>query len=127
MREFDELDFGQWAGRSFDELHNDPRWQQWNVNRGTASPPQGETMHDLQGRVLRGILSAVEAHPNQSVAIVSHAEPIRAAILHFRQISVNEFARVKVDPGSLTTVEFQNGKCSSIHENENIDGEAVAA
>jgi broad specificity phosphatase PhoE len=61
------------------------------------------------------------------VAFFSHAEPIRAAILHFRHISLNEFARVQVDPGSFTTLEFQNGQCSSIHENENLDGEAVAA
>src|SRR5256885_875336 len=29
-RELDELDYGEWSGRRFDELARDPRWQRWN-------------------------------------------------------------------------------------------------
>jgi probable phosphoglycerate mutase len=127
MREFDEVDFGEWAGRTFDALRNDPRWHRWNAHRATAVPPGGETMKDLQARVVCGILCVVEAHPNQTVVIVSHAEPIRAAILYFRRIRLNDFASVQVDPGSLTTLEFQNGHCSVTRQNEGVDRQAVAA
>jgi probable phosphoglycerate mutase len=127
MREFDEIDFGDWAGRTFDELRDDPRWARWNAYRGTAAPPRGESMGELQRRVVHGILSLVQAHPNQCVVIVSHAEPIRAAILHFRRIALKEFALVQVDPGSWTTLEFQDERGAVIRENQSVDGQAVAA
>jgi probable phosphoglycerate mutase len=127
MREFDEIDFGDWAGLTFAELDHDPRWKRWNSHRSAAAPPDGETMRELQTRVVRGILSVVAAHHNQSIVIVSHAEPIRAALLYFRQIPLNDFPRIKVDPGSLTTLEFRDDRCTVIAENESIDSEAAAA
>ena len=31
-----ELDMGEWTGRSFAELERDPRWRAWNERRGLA-------------------------------------------------------------------------------------------
>src|SRR4051812_4943108 len=31
----DEIDYGDWSGRSFSVLENDPDWAQWNARRGT--------------------------------------------------------------------------------------------
>ena len=110
MPEFDEMDFGAWSGCSFDSLQNDCRWRRWNSDRAACRPPGGETMHELQGRVLASLSRLVKAHPGQRIAIVTHAEPIRAAVLHYRGISLGEFARVKIGPGSCTTLEFDGGQ-----------------
>ena len=40
------------------------------------------------------------------IAVVTHAEPARAAVLHYLGISLGEFARVEIDPGSCTTLKF---------------------
>src|SRR3954452_10074827 len=48
----DEHDPGEWAGLTFDALTRDPRWQTWNEHRGSARPPQGESMREVQQRVL---------------------------------------------------------------------------
>src|SRR5215212_7645751 len=29
-----EIDLGDWSGRSFSDLHSDPRWRSWNDARG---------------------------------------------------------------------------------------------
>lgn len=50
--ELDEIDFGSWSGRSFDELNTDPAWRKWNENRGAASTPAGETMAQVQERIV---------------------------------------------------------------------------
>ncbi len=63
-------------------------------------------MHELQRRVLAGLSRLAKAHPGACIAVVTHAEPARAAVLHYRGIPVGEFARVEIDPGSCTTLKF---------------------
>ncbi len=106
MAEFDEADFGAWSGRAFEQLQNDSHWQRWNSDRETCRPPGGETMRELQSRVLAGLSRLATAHPGRRIAVVTHAEPARAAVLHYRGISLSEFARVEIDPGSCTTLKF---------------------
>jgi probable phosphoglycerate mutase len=106
MPEFDEADFGAWSGRAFEQLQNDCHWQRWNSDRATCRPPGGETMHELQSRVLGGLSRVAKAHPGRCIAVVTHAEPTRAAVLHYRGMSLGEFAQVEIDPGSCTTLRF---------------------
>ena len=122
MAEFDEADFGAWSGRTFEQLQNDCHWQRWNSDRETCRPPGGETMHELQSRVLAGLSRLAKAHPGQCIAVVTHAEPARAAVLHYRGISLGEFARVEIDPGSCTTLKF-DGERDEI--SEYVDAEAM--
>jgi len=122
MAEFDEADFGAWSGRTFEQLQNDCHWQRWNSDRETCRPPGGETMHELQSRVLAGLSRLAKAHPGQCIAVVTHAEPARAAVLHYRGISLGEFARVEIDPGSCTTLRF-DGERDEI--SEYVDAEAM--
>ena len=49
---FDELDFGEWSGRSFHTLQDDERWRQWNRERTLVRAPQGESIHDVEQRVI---------------------------------------------------------------------------
>jgi probable phosphoglycerate mutase len=37
----------------------------------------------------------------ESAIMVSHAEPIRAAIMHYRHIALDDFHRVHVEPASI--------------------------
>src|SRR5258706_343195 len=122
MLEFDEADFGAWSGRAFEQLQNDCHWQRWNSDREACRPPGGETMQELQSRVLAGLSRLAKAHPGQCIAVVTHAEPARAAVLHYRGISLGEFARVEIDPGSCTTLKFDDdgGEIS-----EYVDAEAM--
>jgi broad specificity phosphatase PhoE len=102
--ELDEVDFGQWAGCSFEQLNRDLRWAAWNSERGTARPPGGETMLELQKRIL-GHLDRLQAEkPKEKLVLVSHAEVIRAALLHFLGMALDSFARVEIAPASISTL-----------------------
>jgi broad specificity phosphatase PhoE len=125
--EFDEMDFGAWSGRTFDSLQYDPGWRRWNSYRETCRPPGGETVQALQSRVLAGLSALEKAHPDQCIAIVSHAEPIRAAVLYYRGISLNEFARVQIDPGSCTTLQLNGGQSTIVRENAPAEAMMLAA
>jgi broad specificity phosphatase PhoE len=113
MAEFDEADFGAWSGRAFEQLQHDCHWQRWNSDRETCRPPGGETMRELQSRVLAGLSRLAKARPGQCIAVVTHAEPVRAAVLHYRGMSLGQFARVEVDPSSCTTLKFDGKRTSA--------------
>jgi probable phosphoglycerate mutase len=99
--DMDELDTGEWTGRSFASLAFDAGWKAWNKSRGSARPPGGESMAELQGRVLRHVEMLKESKAS-SVVVVTHAEPIRGALLHYRRMSLDRFAEIVVAPASVS-------------------------
>ena len=46
--------------------------------------------------------TVVERHPGEIVAVVSHADPIKAAIAHFTGVHLDLFQRIHVSPASIT-------------------------
>ena len=44
----DEIDFGEWTGRAFDDLAGGDAWDAWNSRRSEATPPGGESMAAAQ-------------------------------------------------------------------------------
>jgi broad specificity phosphatase PhoE len=97
----DEIDFGGWTGLTFEELSAMPQWRAWNEKRDETIPPEGESMRDMQARVLDHLHAVRKSYPWKTVVLVSHAEPIRAALLHAMNLPLNEFARIDVLPGSI--------------------------
>ena len=103
---FDEIDVGEWAGRSFDDLSRDHDWQRWNSQRGSSRPPNGESMQAVQRRVVAHLEQLREDQGDGTILIVSHAEPIRAALLHYADIALDAFLSIAVDPASVSTLFF---------------------
>jgi probable phosphomutase (TIGR03848 family) len=102
--DLNEIDFGAWTGKPFDELHADPRWPVWNSARGTASPPGGESMAQCQARLVR-LLDRLQAqHADQHVALVSHSDVIKAAIAHVLGLPLDHYDRFEISPASISTV-----------------------
>ena len=102
----DEIDMGDWTGRTFESLQTEEAWRAWNARRGSTSPPKGESMGHLQARVLRHIES-LRDRPDESVVIVSHAEPIRAMVLHCLDMPLDDFHEVDIAPASITTLVYE--------------------
>lgn len=100
----DELDYGEWTGRSFEELCQDPQWSRWNKRRGSARPPGGESMRSLQNRVVNHLEQLRNDPIAGTVIVVSHAEPIRAALLHYARIRLDDFLSIEIDPSSVSTL-----------------------
>lgn len=103
---FDEIDFGGWTGQAFMALQNEAAWQQWNSARSTARAPGGESMVEAQARALAGIEALVPQHTARHVVIVSHAEIIRAVLLHHLGLSLDAYCRLEVSPASRSIVEL---------------------
>jgi broad specificity phosphatase PhoE len=97
----DEIDFGEWSGRSFASLGADPQWEQWNSQRERAAPPGGESMAEAQARILSHMARTREAGPNACIAMVTHAEIIRAVVLNAAGMPLRDWAAIEVEPASI--------------------------
>lgn len=100
----DEINVGAWTGRSFADLDKDPDWHSWNTRRGSHRPPNGEDMRSLQQRVVQHLEQLRDDSGDGCVLIVSHAEPIRAALMYYANIPLDDFLLVAVDPASINTL-----------------------
>jgi broad specificity phosphatase PhoE len=99
-----EVNFGRWTGRRFDDLQGDPSWARWNERRASACPPGGETMAEVQARAVSHVERVAAAHPGSGVVLVSHCDTIRAVIAHYLGLSLDNLLRFDIDPASTSSL-----------------------
>lgn len=97
----DELDYGEWSGLTFEALRDCPEWRSWNNRRSKCCPPHGETMLALQERMLRHLSGLRDENIGKTIVIVSHAEPIRAVLMHEVGLSLDEYGKVDIPPAAI--------------------------
>lgn len=114
----DEIDFGEWEGRPFAELEDDPRWRDWNAARSVATAPDGETMAAVQDRALAHIGQSARSSPGEAIAMVTHCDVIRSVVAGILGLSLDNLLRFSVDPASVTRLEVGRwgAKVRSINE-----------
>jgi probable phosphoglycerate mutase len=61
-------------------------------------------MHELQLRMVRHLEQFQDDAGDGAIVIVSHAEPIRSALLHYTGIAFDDFLSITVDPASISTL-----------------------
>lgn len=116
----DEIDCGDWTSLEFAELEQDPRWKRWNSRRGTSRPPGGESMRALQQRTVQHLEQLRYLSGDDTVVIVSHAEPIRAALLYYSRIPLDDFLSVDVAPASISTLAVDRAGIRVIRINQQV-------
>ena len=118
---FIEVDFGGWTNRRFADLAGDPHWQLYNAYRGVSRPPQGEGLLDVQARTVEALLDLHERHPHEVVAIVSHADTLRAILLYFLGMPVDFVQRLELSPARISVLQLGTGAPHIIQVNgENV-------
>jgi probable phosphoglycerate mutase len=99
-----EIDFGEWSGKTFEQLDSDERWRHFNSCRSTASVPGGESFLEVQNRVVKEIDRLAHEHRDARVAIVSHADPIKAVIGYFAATPIDLIQRFEISPCSVSVI-----------------------
>jgi probable phosphoglycerate mutase len=114
----DEIDFGDWSGRSFSDLADDLQWRHWNEARATARAPGGETMGEACQRAVAALEDMAREHADGTVAIVSHCDIIRGIIAHYLGLSLDNILRFDIAPASVSrlAVGGSGGRVISVNE-----------
>jgi probable phosphomutase (TIGR03848 family) len=113
-----EIDFGEWTGRTIADLEQHPRWRAFNERRSATRIPGGELMLEVQVRIVAAIDSLRERHPWGTVLAVSHGDVIKAALAHYLRISLDHILCFEIDPGSISTLEVERAGSRVIRLND---------
>jgi len=100
----DEIDFGEWTGMGFDALQDSVPWQAWNLRRGTAPTPGGETMLEALARALRSLARLRRAYPDGEVVLVSHQDLLKALLMHSLGAPLDLMHRIELAPASRSVL-----------------------
>jgi broad specificity phosphatase PhoE len=100
----DEIDFGRWSGRSFDDLAGDPAWDAWNARRGSTCPPGGETMAAAVARARSHVATIGQEGDSGGVVCVSHCDIIRGLVADALGLPFDNLLRFNIDTASLSTL-----------------------
>jgi len=104
--EFNEIDFGEWTGRTFAELDSDARWRLWNSQRSRARVPGGETMQDVQERTVNACAHIARTYRGGKVAVFSHGDLIRSILAHASGISLDLLQTIEFTPGAIASIDW---------------------
>ena len=121
---FGELQFGDWTGKTFQELESEERWRNFNSFRSGTRIPNGELMLEAQTRIITGLESLREKHSGETVAVVSHSDLIKVAVAHYAGIHIDLFQRVEIGPASISVIKVGDDAARIItvnHRSELID------
>jgi probable phosphoglycerate mutase len=101
-----EIDFGDWTGKSLEELNDLPDWKRFNGARGSTRIPGGETMGEVLIRAMSDVdrIAAAHSEPDDLVALVSHGDVIRLLLLHFLGVPIDMIHRLEVNTASVSAV-----------------------
>jgi len=102
-----EAHYGEWTGRSLEELQKEALWPLVQRYPGGARFPGGESLPEVQTRVVAELEAIREAHQGQTVAVVSHSDPIKMAVAHYVGLPLDLFQRLIISPASVTALAFQ--------------------
>jgi probable phosphoglycerate mutase len=105
--ELDEIDYGEWTSRRVADLHDREEWRRFNVFRNGNRVPGGETMIEVQGRMLRLPERLCAAHPEQTAALVSHGDVIKATFAHYLGVPLDLFQRIEISPASVSLLRIE--------------------
>jgi probable phosphomutase (TIGR03848 family) len=104
-----ECDFGEWTGRQLKELMKLPEWTTVQRYPSGFRFPGGESFAEMQTRITGAVADLVTRHPGGTVVVVSHADPIKAAVAAALGTHLDLFQRIVISPCSVTTIAYGTG------------------
>lgn len=113
-----ELNYGDYDAKSMAEVPPSV-WKQWRADLDFA-PPNGESLRALGNRVREACERLCSTVHDDTVIVVSHVSPIKAAVTWALGVSDSISWRMNLQPASITRIGFSpNGP--SLHRFNSVD------
>lgn len=107
-RPLGEVQYGKWTDRSLKVLARTKLWTQVQRWPSAARFPDGETLREVQVRVVGEIERIVTEHPRGRVCVVSHGDPIKLICAHYLGVHIDLFQRIVIAPGSVSVLSISS-------------------
>jgi probable phosphoglycerate mutase len=118
-----ETRLGEWTGQTLEELAKTDLWKIVQHYPSGVTFPGGETIRDMQARMVAELETVRALHPGCIVAVVSHADPIKSVIAHYAGMHLDLFQRLSVSPASVTAIALgpMGPRLMSLNDTGNLD------
>jgi len=104
-KRLNELAFGEWEGRTADELikAKDSAYCKWYKGQ-TVTPKGGESITSLEKRIGSFINHCRKNYDDQKILIVTHGGSIRMFLKILLQLNRKQMFYFRIDPGTMTVI-----------------------
>lgn len=108
---FREMDFGSFEGLTYQEIMTEcPRlYQKWLENPFNTAIPGGESLNKLAKRVSKTLEGILRRNNDRTVAIVTHAGPIKVILCDVLKLGLKGIWAIKPGLASVNVLELTNG------------------
>ncbi len=100
-----EISFGNWEGRSVQELiqQKEPGFLDWHRGK-FVRPPGGESMPHFRKRIRQFLKKILKRHPDDRLAIVAHGGPVKILLFEVLKLPTDFWWIFRAEPASLSRV-----------------------
>lgn len=127
MVELEDFDFGDWQGLTPQEV--EARYpgmhQQWLTDPSSLRIPGGETLQDVRRRVVEGLGKLISAHPDGTVALVTHKVICKMILLAILGLDDSHYWRLEQDNAAISCFEYRRGDFVLVSMNDTCHLRAV--
>lgn len=99
-----EVHAGEWQKKDFSYLEKNERYIRWRTGVTPIAPRGGESIHDLFCRVDAAVSEIAAAHPGETLAVVTHATPIRVLKTKWQGVPLSELSTISSPPNASVTI-----------------------
>jgi len=99
-----ECDFGTWTGKKLATLTKKPEWRSVQQSPSTFRFPEGESFVEMQLRIWTTLEKLAKLHRGKTIVVVSHADPIKAAVTFAQGVPLDLFQRTVISTCSVSAI-----------------------
>ena len=111
LKDFREISVGKWEGLTVDQINEKyPGEIEKRFNNiATSRVEGGETIEEVHNRVLPKLISLIEKHQNETIAIVAHGGVNRIILCHLLEIPWKNIHRFKQSFTCINLIQYYPG------------------
>lgn len=101
-----EVDYGEWRGGELKELGKRPEWRLVQIYPGGFRFPGGETLREVQNRVITTLERIRTEHAGEVLAVYAHGDVLRTSMAYYLGMPLDLFQRIQISTASISLVAF---------------------
>jgi len=108
-RRFIEIGFGEWEGRTADELSEEDADQvhRFLTDPLNNTPPGAETLYEFEARIIGAWNDAMQQYAGQHILLVGHAGMMRMIIRHVLDMPLERIFRIQVANAAISRIRVE--------------------
>ena len=94
-----------WQGKTVDQLRDDTEMKRF-LSDPSGRSPRIEPIEEVQGRAVAAVERFRRDRAGETVAVVSHGDPLRAIVAYYVGLPLVDFRRLLIENGSVSLLCF---------------------